>query len=104
MATRHIVRHDGLWRLMELLNGGKMIDGPSSERIDVIRFPLIVGVVFVHNFATVIRMSNSIYRCVGQPILRGLYSEFGFESGGLYSFSAVLLDLRIFVLPEFYMT
>ena len=59
MPTRHIVRHDGLWRLMELLNGGKMIDGPSSERIDVIRFPLIVGVVFVHNFATVIRMSNS---------------------------------------------
>ena len=31
----------------------------SSERINLLRFPLIVGVVFIHNSATVIDFSNA---------------------------------------------
>jgi fucose 4-O-acetylase-like acetyltransferase len=36
-------------------------DDSTSSRIDILRFPLIVGVVFIHNYFTTVRLANGSF-------------------------------------------
>ena len=35
------------------------LDKSSSERLDIIRFPLIVGVIFIHAYGSSVNLKNS---------------------------------------------
>jgi len=51
------------------------IDKTSSERLSVLRFPLIVGVVFIHAYSTEVGFSNGAVGTIDSGYLVGFMRD-----------------------------